>query len=119
MESSRDDILRVNVDTQADFQRIKADYSRQFLSFVEEQIRTQGLESQRAAMVAHAQQVGFLDLSFMCLISTSTWTEHSQWHKQIFVSTGATSPLLRVTPVLQLTAIGRQDFTSESRHGAL
>ncbi|PBK96584.1 hypothetical protein ARMGADRAFT_701255 [Armillaria gallica] len=62
MESSRDDILRVNVDTQADFQRIKADYSRQFLSFVEEQIRTQGLESQRAAMVAHAQQ--YLDRTF-------------------------------------------------------
>ncbi|KAK0450609.1 hypothetical protein EV421DRAFT_1774050 [Armillaria borealis] len=62
MESSRDDILRVNVDTQADFQRIKSDYSRQFLSFVEEQIRTQGLESQRAAMVAHAQQ--YLDRTF-------------------------------------------------------
>lgn len=62
MESSRDNILRVNVDTQADFQRIKADYSRQFLSFVEEQIRTQGLESQRAAMVAHAQQ--YLDRTF-------------------------------------------------------
>ncbi|KAK0240398.1 hypothetical protein EDD85DRAFT_825266 [Armillaria nabsnona] len=62
MESSRDDILRVNVDTQADFQRIKGDYSRQFLSFVEEQIRTQGLESQRAAMVAHAQQ--YLDRTF-------------------------------------------------------
>ncbi|KAK0502991.1 hypothetical protein EDD18DRAFT_614218 [Armillaria luteobubalina] len=62
MESSRDDILRINVDTQADFQRIKADYSKQFLSFVEEQIRTQGLESQRAAMVAHAQQ--YLDKMF-------------------------------------------------------
>ncbi|KAK0228290.1 hypothetical protein IW262DRAFT_1350143 [Armillaria fumosa] len=62
MESSRDDMLRINVDAQADFQRIKADYSRQFLSFVEEQIRTQGLENQRAAMVAHAQQ--YLDKTF-------------------------------------------------------
>ncbi len=101
MESSRDDILRVNVDTQADFQRIKADYSRQFLSFVEEQIRTQGLESQRAAMVAHAQQVGLLLLTcLLCSVSASTWTKHSQWRSQIFALTGATSPLLRVTPVL-------------------
>ncbi|KAK0210496.1 hypothetical protein DFS33DRAFT_297419 [Desarmillaria ectypa] len=62
METSRDDILRVNVDTQGDFQRIKADYSRLFLSFIEEQIRTQGLESQREVMVAHAQQ--HLDRTF-------------------------------------------------------
>ncbi|KAG7452767.1 uncharacterized protein BT62DRAFT_25713 [Guyanagaster necrorhizus] len=62
MESSRDDVLRVNVDTQGDLQRIKVDYSRLFLSFVEEKIRIQGLESQREAMVAHAQQ--YLDRTF-------------------------------------------------------
>lgn len=59
MESSREDLSRVTVEATADFERVKAAYTEVYLSTLDAEIRAQGLEASRDALIANAKHVGF------------------------------------------------------------
>jgi hypothetical protein len=54
---SREDIPRISIDTLRDWHRIKANFSKAVLEQFDQVIRQSGLESERASLLPHVQQV--------------------------------------------------------------
>jgi hypothetical protein len=57
MDESREDIPRISIDSLQDWRRIKAKFSKAILEQFDQAIRQSGLESERAALLPHVQQV--------------------------------------------------------------
>ena len=66
---SREDIPRISIDTLRDWHRIKANFSNAVLEQFDQAIRQSGLESERASLLPHVQQVP-IDYSFQLCISS-------------------------------------------------
>jgi hypothetical protein len=56
-EESREDIPRISIDTLRDWHRIKDNFSKAVLEQFDQTIRQAGLESERASLLPHVQQV--------------------------------------------------------------
>lgn len=54
---SREDIPRISIDTLRDWHRTKANFSKAVLEQFDQTIRQSGLESERASLLPHVQQV--------------------------------------------------------------
>ena len=54
---SREDIPRISIDTLRDWHRIKASLSKAVLEQFDQATRQSGLESERASLLPHVQQV--------------------------------------------------------------
>jgi hypothetical protein len=66
---SREDIPRISIDTLRDWHRIKTNFSKAVLEQFDQAIRQSGLESERASLLSHVQQVP-IDCSFQVCISS-------------------------------------------------
>ncbi|KAJ8521911.1 hypothetical protein ONZ45_g1424 [Pleurotus djamor] len=59
---SREELQRISIDSVVDWNRVKDDYRTASMAILEEQIKSQGLSSQRDALIAHLNQ--FVDRTF-------------------------------------------------------
>src|SRR6267154_730227 len=66
---SREEIPRISIDTLRDWHRIKANFSKAVLEQFDQAIRQSGLESERASLLQHVQQVP-IDCSFQVCASS-------------------------------------------------
>jgi hypothetical protein len=57
MDESREDIPRISIDSLRDWHRIKANFTEAVFEQFDQRLRRNGLESERASLVPHIQQV--------------------------------------------------------------
>jgi hypothetical protein len=57
MDESREDIPRISVDSLGEWHRIKANFTNAVLDQFDQRVREAGLQSERATLLPHVQQV--------------------------------------------------------------
>lgn len=70
MDDSREDLPRISLDSLRDWHRIKSRFSKAVLEQFDQSIRQNGLESERASLLPHVQQVPIDSLSFQASLSS-------------------------------------------------
>lgn len=57
MDESREEIPRISIDSLRDWHRMKANFTNAVFEMFDERIRQNGLQSERATLLPHLQQV--------------------------------------------------------------